>query len=423
MRTPLLWTVLASAVTALLTGPGFVPVASAQNEGFLYGRITMRSGSEYTGILRWGREESFWDDLFDSMKEDRPFLDDDFEEYGGGRRRDRDDRGSGGRIRILGKSFTWGDDDGWSSSRWFTARFGDIESITVTGDEEADILMKSGTVFAVSGYANDVGGEILVRDDSLGEVDLKWDRIDRIDFLPTPAGAKAPARRLQGRVFTEGGEFHGFVQWDSEECLTTDELDGESEDGDMSIAFENIRAIERRGRRSSEVELKDGRSLRLRGTNDVNQDIRGIFVEDERVGRVKISWDEFDRVEFEDLDATGRGYDDYRPSVPLEGTVTTVDGTDLDGRIIFDLDESETWEILNGSDGGIEYYVPFDRIESVEPAGRDESVIVLRSGETLRLEDTQDVSDRNDGLLVYASEHEPATHVPWDEVERIVFRR
>lgn len=426
MRTATRWTFPGALLTFLAVSAGWNPTASAENDGFLYGKVTMRSGTEYTGMLRWGREESFWDDLFDSMKQERPFLEDDHEEYGRSRRRDRDEErrtNSRGRIRILGKSFSWGDDDGWTSSRVFTARFGDIESITVTGDEDADILMKSGTVFEVSGYANDVGGEILVHDESLGSVELDWDRIDRIEFQAAPSRLEAPTRRLQGRVATDAGDFVGYVQWDSEECLGTDELDGDAEDGDMSIAFDNIRSIERRGRRSSEVELKDGRTLRLRGTNDVNHEIRGIFVEDERFGRVKISWDEFDRVEFEDRPATGRGYDDYRPATKLAGTVTTLDGDDLEGRIVFDLDESETWEILNGSSRGIEYYVPFELIESIEPAGRDQSIVTLRSGEELVLEDGQDVSDRNDGLLVYAGDDDTATHVPWEDVERIVFRR
>jgi hypothetical protein len=380
----------------------------------------MRSGSEYTGLLRWTDEEAFWGDLFNSMKDELPYQDEDMleeleEDYG--RRRDRD--GGSGTIRVLGYKIQWGGDS-WGGSRQFMARFGDIEAIRVFDDDEAEIVMRSGSVYRVSGYSNDVGATIHVKDDSLGEIQLKWDKIETIQFLPTPASVSPGTYRLHGRVMTDTGSFVGYIQWDSQECLDTDLLDGESEDGKMSIEMGRIRSIERRGRRSSVVELKDGRELRLRGTNDVNQDIRGIFVEDERYGRVKVSWDAFDRAEFDDRGGSGPSYADFGDGYPLDGTIHTREGERLSGRIVFDLDEAESWEILNGSKDDVEYYIPFSMIAAIEPGGRDDSIVVLRSGEEIRLEDGQDVSDSNDGILVF--EDEDPLYVHWDDVDRIDFR-
>ncbi len=387
------------------------PSASADVQGFLYGRVVMSSGSTYEGRLRWADEEAFWDDHFNSMKEELPYMEDAEDQ---GRERSR------GRIRILGYRIDWGNSQ-WKGSRQFVARFGDIKEIRVTGDEDADIVMKNGQVHPISGYSNDVGGTIHVWDESLGNIELKWDRIDTITFMPTPSSLKVDAHRLRAKVMTDAGDFHGFVQWDIEECLSTDLLDGESEDGNMAIEMGRIRAIERRGRRSSLVELFDGRELKLRGTNDVNSEIRGIFVEDERYGRVKIPWDEFDRAEFEADAPSGRGYDEFGPGSLLAGRVTDIDGNTHAGRIVFDLDEAEGWEILHGSHHDVEYYIPFENIASIEPRDRDESMILLRNGEELRLEDSQDVSDRNDGILIFDSDDDRPVFLEWEEVERIEF--
>ena len=76
---------------------------------------------------------------------------------------------------------------------------------------------------------------------------------------------------LYGKVETRGGTFEGFIQWDHDECLSTDELDGESEDGDVEIPFGRIRSIEKY-RRGSLVVLETGRELYLTGSNDVDND-------------------------------------------------------------------------------------------------------------------------------------------------------
>ena len=49
--------------------------------------------------------------------------------------------------------------------------------------------------------------------------------------------------------------------------------------------------------------LKDGRRLLLDGSNDVNSSNRGIYVEDERFGRVRVKWDAFDSVASDRLPA------------------------------------------------------------------------------------------------------------------------
>jgi len=38
------------------------------NSGYIYGTIITESDEEYTGFIRWGNEEMYWHDIFNSVK-------------------------------------------------------------------------------------------------------------------------------------------------------------------------------------------------------------------------------------------------------------------------------------------------------------------------------------------------------------------
>jgi hypothetical protein len=381
--------------------------SSVDPQGYLYGTVETKSGTSYKGTLRWGREESFWDDHFNAGKTEMPFQ----EARPEGERERR-------RIKILGITISYGNN--WDESRQFIARFGDIRSIEREGRRGVFVTMKGGDEYEIDDSSNDVGASITVDDASLGRVKLVWDRIEKITFSPAPADLQPKTHRLYGVLKTASGEFTGFVQWDLEECLSTDELDGEGDDGDLSIPMGTIAAIEKNNRNGAWVELKDGRRLLLEDTNDVDDSTSGIFVEDERLGRVKVAWDEFERVDFTRTRRTGRGYDDYPALGALKGTVTDVDGNTSSGEIVIDLDESRGWEILNGELDEIAYNIPLATVRSLEPTSRDQTRVVLRNGEELVLEEATDVSDDNDGVVVITGGSEK--YIAWRDVERIEFQ-
>jgi hypothetical protein len=383
----------------------------ADTQGFIYGRVVTESGTEYEGFLRWGTKDAFWDDLFNTSKVDLPYLDYlDDEEY------DRMNRRNRRRISIFGLEISVEGD--FSSSRQFRSRFGDIERIEPLGTGDAIIYMKSGAEYDVSG-SEDLSNRIHVIDESLGEIDLRWDRIELIEFLEAPRDVEPPAWRLYGTVETYEQDYVGFIQWDTEECMSTDVLDGDTDDGDVSVQMGSIASIERRSSRRSLVTLHDGRELRLHGSNDVNDENRGIMIEDERFGRVTIDWDTFDKVTFGEPGGSGRGYNSFLPLGELTGVVIDEDGERHTGQIVFDLDESEAWEMLNGHINGVEFDIPFEMVVSVEPLRGGRARVELTSGETLTLEDTADVSEDNAGILVLYDRQ--STYIPWDEVERIEF--
>lgn len=386
--------------------------AQQDNQGFIYGRVTADSGTEYEGFLRWGTQEAFWDDLFNSVKKDLPSYH--YLERGDAERL----RGRGSRVRVLDRDLRVE----YPSSRQFVSRFGDIASIEPGRRGNTLLVMRNGSEYEVEGGSDDVSDPIHVDDAGLGEIDLRWDRITRIEFSAAPRGADPGAVRLYGTVETRSGTFQGFIQWDKDECLNTDLLDGDTEDGDVQIRMGSIESIERLSRRASLVVLKDGREMRLEGSNDVNEENRGIMIQDERFGRVTVYWQSFDRLTFSDPPGSGRGFGDYAPLGDLRGTVIDQDGERFSGRIVFDLDESQGWEMLNGELDGNDFDIPFVDVASVEPMRGGVTRVSLRSGETLELEGTQDVGSENSGILVFDDGPNPL-YIAWRDVDRIEFDR
>lgn len=399
-------------LAVLLAMPPVAPAAEAQdNQGFIYGRVTADSGTEYEGFLRWGTQEAFWDDLFNSVKVDLPSYD-----YLEPEAADRL-RARGSRVRVLDRRLRVE----YPSSRQFVARFGDIASIEPRRRGRTFLVMRNGSEYEVEGGSDDVSDPIHVDDAGLGQIDLRWDRISRIEFRAAPRGADPGAVRLYGTVEARSGVFEGFIQWDKDECLSTDLLDGDTEDGDVQIRMGSIASIERLSRRASLVTLKDGREMRLEGSNDVNEENRGIMIEDGRFGRVTVHWQSFERITFSDPPGSGRGFGDYAPLGELSGTVIDMDGARRSGRIVFDLDESEGWEMLNGDLDGDNFDIPFVNVASVEPMRGGVTRVTLRSGETLILEGTQDVGSGNSGILVF--DGDDPSYVAWRDVDRIEFAR
>jgi hypothetical protein len=405
--------VIAAAGLALaaLSSPGVDAAEDPASPvaGFIYGTVETRRGAVYTGVLRWDDEEAFWDDLFHSAKRELPYadyaedpVDDDSAEWW--------EKVARKIHREIGLSI---------DSRIVAVRFGDLAAVRPTGGDSAVLVFRDGTELEVEGHANDVDATVEVLDAKPGSVSVRWDEIESVTFATAPAAVDPRRYRLHGTVFTRAGSFVGYIQWDSEECLSTDLLDGEVDDARISLEMGEIRRIERHDRRSALVVLKDGRELVLSGTNDVDDDIRGIHVEDARFGRVEVPWDRFERVVFDEPRGSGAPYDAYGPPSRLAGAVTTHDGKRRAGLIVFDLDEMWSWEMLDGSADGLDYTIPFARVASIEPRGSSGALVTLRGGRQLALEDSHDVSDDNSGVVVIPTEGDEPLHLPWLEIARI----
>jgi hypothetical protein len=389
---------------------------------FLYGRVTTDAGGTFEGRLRWGGDqEAFWGDYFNGLKNQNPWI-----AHLPPERRPAERR----PMSIFG--FAFGGRQANDVRRPFMARFGDIARVEALGFL-VRVTLKSGTVVDLDrNAANDLDDGVRVWAARQGLVDLEsWaggvppparKRIRVIEFLPGPRPGTA-SDRLHGTVRTRHGEFTGFVQWDRQSGVGDDVFDGRTGSGETRVRFDTIRSIARHSSDSAVVTLRDGREVALSGTRDAGAGNRGLYVEDRRFGRVLISWDAFERVDFT-AGGGGPGYAEFPPGQPLRGSVATRDGGRLTGRLVYDLDESEITETLDAPSHGVDYTIPFGMIASVMPAhagGR--ASVRLHSGETLPLERAGDLGDAHAGLLIFVEGSHRAEYVPWTAVDRIDFDR
>ncbi len=289
------------------------------------------------------------------------------------------------------------------------------------------MTLRSGTVFYLDRFsADDLADGVRVWDKRHGVVDFDEWGIRLIEFLPTAHLENAPDR-LYGAVSTRQGKFTGFIQWNREEGVATDELNGHTDSGELDLRFDTIRSISRNSSNGSLVTLRDGREIALSGTSEVSHGNRGVYVNDQRYGRVLVSWDAFERVDFSP-GGSGPAFGDFPPGLPLTGSVTTNTGRRIAGRLVYDLDESETTETLDAPSDGVDYTIPFGLIASIVPFSPEDrsaqgASVILHSGEKLRLEDAGDLGEGNAGMLIFVDGRERPEYVLWTNIERVDFDR
>ena len=266
------------SVGALALGLALAVPASASDVGYIYGRVVTVDGDQYEGQLRWGKEEAFWDDIFNANKVENENL-------------DYVDHDVLNRMRWREPWRSWGLFFGNRNRQFthlFAIRFGDLSRIRVRGGHDLVVEFRNGEQLKLDDGSNDVGARVTVVDPRHGIQTLEWDRIRSIEFRETPAKlAKKLGDPLYGTVKSGNYEFTGHIQWDNDECLSIDELDGDTGDGDAAIAFGEIASI-RKHRRGVLVRMKSGAELYLSGSNDVNRRNRGIVVKIANLGSVKI---------------------------------------------------------------------------------------------------------------------------------------
>ncbi len=383
-------------------------------QGYLYGKVTTVNRKVYQGRLRWEDEEAFWHNYFNAAK------------TGEDRHKEYQDRSE--KKDFDWENFNWDFSSIWSdnvsSTHQFACQFGDIRSIENVSRYYVDLTLKNGVTYHLSGKGyNDIGAEVQVYDDMLGKIDIDWDRIHRVEFMPTPVQLDIrEAAPLYGKVETlRKGNFVGYIQWDHDERVGNDKLDGDTKNGeDVSLPFNQLKRITRY-RNGSDVELKSGRTLYLTNSNDVNSENRGIIVDVPGMGRVDIPWKYFEQVTFETPKTSGQSYNGYRSPRGLYGKVITLRNEEYKGKIIYDLDEEWEIETLDAKDDGVAYEVTLRHVKRIIPRNYAYSQVELRNGEMLLLGDGRDVDSDNSGLLIFSSRESRGRHVKWDDIAEIIF--
>ena len=399
-----------SAATPIAPVSGEVQKPADSPAGFIYGRVTTVDGATYEGRLRFGGdEEAAWGDYFNGNKKANPWV-----AYLPSEKVPRDHESFeifGWKIGSRDKEVDLG--------RLFMARFGDIARIESSG-RDVKVTLKSGSLFDLKRLdASDFDDGVRVWDAKRGAVDLDSLRIRTIELLPTPATLADVPYRLHGTVHTPKGDFAGFIQWNRQRGLGTDELTGQTDAGAVRLRFDSIRTIGRREGEGAVATLLDGREIRI---SDHELGL-GTYVDDPRYGRVLVPWYVATSIDFSP-GGSGPAYGDFPAGQPLTGSVTTVSGAKLKGRLVYDLDESESTQTLDAPLDGVDYTIPFGLVTSVVKEANTPFIkVVLQSGEELKLEPDGDLGERNAGILVFIDGGTRSEYVTWSDVERVEFDR
>lgn len=398
----------------------FLPFTIMLQEGytqssahFLFGIVTTTDQHSYAGPIRWGTEEVMWTDIFNSTKSGNDYLQ--YLQY------------LNNKVVVVTDAkgrdmFSIEVEDVFRQIHTYECQFGDIRSIQVISDSRIDLQMKNNFIYHLKNGSNDVGTTVRIFDIKEGLIKLPWDDIKRVEFVDSPAELSARfGEPLIGTVHTVLGEFTGQIEWDQDERLTTDLLNGEKDGEDMEIPFGSIRSIVKH-LEGSQVILITGEEFILSGSNDVNSENRGVVVTVEGIGRISVQWDQFIKVTFDpSIRYEGPTYSDFPVAESLRGTVFTRTGQTLWGGIVYDLDEAFDTEFLQGKSMEIEYQIPFRNISSIMPLDDQSSQIQLISGERLTLGNMQDVSGSNDGILIIGDDSS-LIKLGWDEVLEVRFK-
>ena len=388
------------------------PCFTQDNGAYIYGSITTDYGDVYTGFMRWGKEEMYWHDIFNSTKTKN------FKPSKQEHKENNDWRKLDWNLNNIWRS------NYQSNSHSFACFFGDIDKLKVKRSHRVEVVFKNGSSLDVQGGSNDIGTSLFVYDNEIGQIKLHWDDIDLIDFFQAPDKIKNPyGKALFGTIKTDRRtKYTGYIKWDLDERQGNDILDGDSHYGDQKIPFEKIGFIQKNpGGNSIKLSFNSGRTIKVSGSNDCNDENRGIAVYVDHIGSIEIAWEDFNAVQFLDPETAGPSYNNFYDPKSLKAKIHTFDGDSFEGFIAFDKDEIWNLEFLDGNDDEIEYQIPIRNISKIIPKNKNYSLVYLKNGEELLLGDRQDVSYANDGILIFKNNQKDPTYLEWDEVDEIIF--
>ena len=397
--------------------------AQAQSTSpFMYGEVETVDGDIYKGHIRWGTDEVYWVELFNAAKRSNDFL-----KFLSKKEVDElNEQQEGGSSWLgidLGVLSIW--EDRFSRTQHqLDIQFGDIKVVEPAGRSRARLTLKNGVIVEADGSSyTDLGTSVVIHDFELGDFPIKWDRIKEVRFSTAPKGSDAGFGTPIYGVVNAGrkGSFKGLIQWDTDERFMDEILNGEDRDGKREIPFRSIKTISKKGN-GVDVVLHSGRDFYLTGSNDVNRENRGIVIFDPEIGRVVVPWRDFFDLEIvEPKDEWTLTYEDFNKPNGISGTVVTIDGEEYKGLLAYDLDEAWEFEVLDANDDEVAYQIPFRHIKSIIPKNYNYSSVILKNGANLLLGGARDVSEQNDGILIFTSKNAEPIYVRWSKIDQVIF--
>lgn len=196
---------------------------------------------------------------------------------------------------------------GWNPSSKISISFGDIlqiqrvnSTLTLKLGNGNETKLRSASDFS---YAE---GPLTINMPNIGSVSIPWIKFEQLELVPLKAvdllsydDFKAP-KRLSGEVLLRSGQIlKGTIAYDLDESMDFEILDGKNDDILYRIPFKYVSSIEPKNYKYSFITLRNGSTLSLGDSPDVNEANSGLLLFPEREIPVYIPWKEVKRITFQ----------------------------------------------------------------------------------------------------------------------------
>lgn len=390
--------------------------AFPQSNNFMYGDVILKNRETVTGIIEWTDGQLLWTDLLQATKTNVSML-----------RYLSDRQLEGLRNQGGGDGLDWQFLNLWKDKLperqpEALCQFGNIASVHITGENDAQVYYRSGSKVRVSLTSPEgesapgitVHGSVTTR--------LRLSEISRVVFKSTNYNNVTWKRKpLYGTVYTMNGPLTGYIRWDMTKALSSRTLYGKNGEVMAGVKFWDIKRIAKK-ENGATVTFNSSRTVFLQSTRDVSSASRGIVVTNAEWGRAVVDWKAFKSVVFYDPPADEASFGSFAAPKKIYANVTSSGGRAFRGNCSFDLDEEWNFEPIEGRFNGILYQVPVFNIAAIAPANENSSKVTLISGKELVLAGSNDVSARNWGLIIWLV-NSRYQYIPWNEVKEVRFRK
>lgn len=352
------------------------------------GQIITVENDTLTGYMIWNNK-ILWIDLFEADKTNNPYMTYFSPEYG----------------------IT-------PQIHQFICRFGNIQSIRLTGKNCIELQIKDGHYIELKkGNHNDIGQDIKLINDNAAYT-IPWEQISEVKFMPVFSVKKVSLPMpLTGIAQTKQGIYKGAINWYTNQNTFKKPLTGITP-FQPNLLFENIFKIESNTEKLT-ITFQDNTQKSWNKKYNIAPWQEIVSVNMPNIGKVIIPNIDLKQLELvPPKEINLLSYEDFSSPKRLQGEIETRKGEKVQGILAYDLDESMDIEILDGKNSDIYYKIPLKYVSTIEPKNYKYSYITLRNGTGLSLGDSPDVSENNSGIIVFREKQNPV-YIPWKEIKKI----
>ena len=383
--------------------------AKADNgEFYIYGKCTLVQDEELEGFLCI-KGDRLWISQFITTKLNNPYA----------------------KLFANNGTVYFGEDRNSNPSvHSFICRYNDIKQLRPIAKNRLEITIKNNSSIDV---VHDFDSELMIQLPNGKSRRLRWENIANIKFMGAPNINPINYPKLYvGSVESTQGTYFGIIEglnYSNKTIPIADII----QDTDPKITFDEIDRLECKSDRRVDITIGD---TKLDARNfRIKQTLATVRITLPTMGSIDVPWDKVKSItKFALSEFNGETYESsiypkrLNASVTLnykqKSTTRSEDSSDIKseyqvhkGPIAYDLDEALNIEFIEGRNDGIYYRLVLDKIASIEPRNYNYSLIQLKNGSRLSLGSDQDVSFKNDGILMLNTK----IYIQWRYIDTIQF--